>query len=77
MVSYEQSFKSLIVKPNQSNKPRYCQVEQLGQLLGCVISLRTSVTGITIVALGTSLPDTFASRSAAIHDENADASIGQ
>ena len=53
------------------------QVEQLGHLLGCVVSLRTSVTGITIVALGTSLPDTFASRSAAIHDDSADASIGK
>ncbi|XP_074650756.1 sodium/calcium exchanger 1-like [Tubulanus polymorphus] len=51
-------------------------VEQLGHLLGCVINLRTAVTGITIVALGTSLPDTFASRTAALHDEYADAAIG-
>ena len=34
------------------------------------------MTGITIVALGTSMPDTFASRSAAVQDDTADASIG-
>ncbi|XP_068693651.1 sodium/calcium exchanger 2-like isoform X2 [Montipora foliosa] len=51
-------------------------VEQLGKLLGCVVGLRNSVTGITIIAIGTSLPDTFASRSAALHDIGADASIG-
>ncbi|KAL8606727.1 hypothetical protein ACOMHN_018761 [Nucella lapillus] len=51
-------------------------VEQLGKLLGCVVGLETSVTGITIIALGTSLPDTFASRTAALQDEHADAAIG-
>ncbi|XP_041367224.1 sodium/calcium exchanger 2-like isoform X2 [Gigantopelta aegis] len=51
-------------------------VEQLGHLLGCVVGLETSVTGITIIALGTSLPDTFASRTAARQDEYADAAIG-
>ena len=49
---------------------------QLGHLIGCVIGLKTSVTGITIIALGTSLPDTFASRTAAKQDEHADAAIG-
>ncbi|ELU01061.1 hypothetical protein CAPTEDRAFT_224088 [Capitella teleta] len=51
-------------------------VQQLGHLLGCVISLKPAVAGITIIALGTSLPDTFASRTAALHDEHADAAIG-
>lgn len=51
-------------------------IEQLGHLLGCVVGLKTSVTGITIIALGTSLPDTFASRTAAMQDEHADAAIG-
>ncbi|XP_050401671.1 sodium/calcium exchanger 2 isoform X6 [Patella vulgata] len=51
-------------------------VEQLGHLIGCVIGLRTSVTGITIIALGTSVPDTFASRTAAKQDTHADAAIG-
>lgn len=45
-------------------------------LLGCVIGMETSVTGITLIALGTSLPDTFASRTAAKQDEHADAAIG-
>jgi len=51
-------------------------VEQFAKLLGCVLNLEVSVTGITIIALGTSMPDTFASRSAAIQDDTADASIG-
>lgn len=49
---------------------------QLGNLIGCVIQLKPAVAGITIIALGTSLPDTFASRTAALHDEHADAAIG-
>ena len=53
-----------------------CSLSQLGKLLGCVAGLRNSVSGITIIAIGTSLPDTFASRSAALHDIGADASIG-
>ncbi len=51
-------------------------IEQLGNLLGCVLGIRAAVTGITIIALGTSVPDTFASRTAALHDEGADAAIG-
>ncbi|CAK0805479.1 unnamed protein product [Prorocentrum cordatum] len=38
--------------------------------------LPDSITAITFVALGTSLPDTFASRTAAIEDPTADASVG-
>ena len=34
------------------------------------------MTAITFVALGTSLPDTFASRSATINDKHADAAVG-
>jgi solute carrier family 8 (sodium/calcium exchanger) len=37
---------------------------------------KDSVTAITFVALGTSLPDTFASVSAAKQDKTADSSIG-
>uniref|UniRef100_A0A1I8IQS7 Na_Ca_ex domain-containing protein n=1 Tax=Macrostomum lignano TaxID=282301 RepID=A0A1I8IQS7_9PLAT len=51
-------------------------VEQLGNLLGCVLGIHQAVTGITIVAIGTSLPDTFASRTAALQDEYADNSVG-
>ncbi|XP_076465393.1 sodium/calcium exchanger 2-like [Babylonia areolata] len=53
-----------------------CAVEELGYLLGCVVGVKTSVAGITIIALGTSVPDTFASRTAALQDEHADAAIG-
>ncbi|XP_071488662.1 sodium/calcium exchanger 3-like, partial [Diadema antillarum] len=51
-------------------------VQQLANLLGCVLNIEPSVAGITIVALGTSVPDMFASRTAAIQDQHADAAIG-
>merc|ERR1712117_760765 len=44
--------------------------------LGCFIFLKDSVNAIAFVALGTSVPDTFASKVAAIQDETADASVG-
>merc|ERR1719259_1319918 len=44
--------------------------------LGCFIYLKDSVNAIAFVALGTSVPDTFASKVAAIQDETADASVG-
>lgn len=37
-------------------------VAEFANLLGCAIKLRQAVTAITLVALGTSLPDTFASK---------------
>lgn len=43
---------------------------------GCFLGVDNGIVAITFVALGTSLPDTFASMSAAVHDSNADASIG-
>ena len=43
---------------------------------GCCIGLKPSVTAITFVALGTSLPDTFASKAAAVGEPHADNSIG-
>ncbi len=36
-------------------------VGEVATVLGCAINLKPTVTGITLVALGTSLPDTFAS----------------
>jgi len=44
--------------------------------LGCFIFLKDSVNAIAFVALGTSVPDTFASKVAAIQDETADNSVG-
>merc|ERR1712196_167860 len=35
-----------------------------------------AITAITFVALGTSLPDTFASMNAAVNEDHADSSIG-
>lgn len=40
-------------------------VGTIAGLLGCVIGLDPSITAITLVAVGTSLPDTFASITAA------------
>ncbi|CAH1364165.1 sodium/calcium exchanger Calx isoform X2 [Tenebrio molitor] len=43
---------------------------------GATLGMADSVTAIVFVALGTSIPDTFASKVAAIHDKYADASVG-
>ncbi|XP_018420532.1 PREDICTED: sodium/calcium exchanger 1-like [Nanorana parkeri] len=43
---------------------------------GCTVGLKDSVTAVVFVALGTSVPDTFASKVAAVQDPHADASIG-
>jgi solute carrier family 8 (sodium/calcium exchanger) len=51
-------------------------IGDMASLLGCTMGVPDSITAITFVALGTSLPDTFASKSAAQQDEYADASIG-
>jgi len=51
-------------------------IGDLANLLGCAIGLKPSVVAITLVALGTSLPDTFASRAAALGDASADAAVG-
>jgi len=40
-------------------------VGEVASLFGCVLGMPDSVTAITFVALGTSLPDTFASMTAA------------
>lgn len=51
-------------------------VGELARLLGCVIGIGDDITAITLVALGTSLPDTVASKLAAQQDPTADNSIG-
>ncbi|XP_049863637.1 sodium/calcium exchanger 1 isoform X3 [Schistocerca gregaria] len=43
---------------------------------GCTVGLHDAVTAIAFVALGTSVPDTFASKVAACQDKYADASVG-
>jgi len=44
--------------------------------VGCTMDILPETAAITFVALGTSLPDTFASKTAAMMDPYADASIG-
>jgi len=51
-------------------------VQEVALTLGCAINLKTSVTAITLVALGTSLPDTFASKLAAEQSQYADNAVG-
>lgn len=51
-------------------------VGEVATVLGCVLMIKESVAAITLVALGTSLPDTFASMTAAKQSENADAAVG-
>mmetsp|Transcript_16130 Transcript_16130/g.44612 ORF Transcript_16130/g.44612 Transcript_16130/m.44612 type:complete len:728 (-) Transcript_16130:125-2308(-) len=50
-------------------------VSDLAELFGCVLSVPDIITAITFVAMGTSMPDLFASISAAKEDPTADASI--
>jgi len=51
-------------------------IGDMASLLGCVMCWPDEITSITFVALGTSLPDTFASKTAAEQDAHADASVG-
>ena len=51
-------------------------VGDVAELLGCVLSIPPAITAITLVALGTSVPDTFASVTAAQSSEYADSAVG-
>lgn len=51
-------------------------IGDIASLLGCVMCVPDEITAITLVALGTSLPDTFASKTAALNDPYADAAVG-
>jgi len=51
-------------------------VGEFATLFGCAIGLKPAVTAITFVAMGTSLPDTFASKQAATESKTADSAIG-
>jgi len=51
-------------------------VGEFANLFGCVLGIKPGVTAITFVALGTSLPDTFASMTAAQQEKYADAAVG-
>jgi len=51
-------------------------VGDLATIFGCLIGLEPEATAILFVALGTSLPDLFASKTAAVNEKYADASVG-
>ena len=51
-------------------------VGELATILGCTINLKVAATAITLVAMGTSLPDTSASKIAAQTSPTADSAIG-
>ncbi|XP_059147493.1 sodium/calcium exchanger 2-like [Physella acuta] len=51
-------------------------VSDLASIFGCLVGLSDYITAITFVALGTSMPDLFASKCAAINEKWADSSIG-
>lgn len=51
-------------------------VGEVAGAMGCVMGLKPGVTAITFVAIGTSLPDTFASMKAARESNHADAAVG-
>lgn len=51
-------------------------VGEFANMFGCVLNIPPAITAITFVALGTSLPDTFASKVAAIQEKYADSAIG-
>ncbi|XP_029685288.1 sodium/calcium exchanger 3 isoform X1 [Takifugu rubripes] len=51
-------------------------IGDLASHFGCTIGLKDSVTAVVFVALGTSVPDMFASKVSAVQDTYADASIG-
>jgi len=50
-------------------------IGDMAELFGCVADINDNITAISFVALGTSVPDLFASMTAAKQDEYADASI--
>jgi len=50
-------------------------VSDIAEMFGCLLDIPDIVTAVTFVALGTSMPDLFASVSAAQADPTADASI--
>lgn len=51
-------------------------VAEVATLFGCIMNVRPGLTAITFVAIGTSLPDTFASMTAARNSRYADEAVG-
>nr|KAG5703828.1 hypothetical protein BaRGS_031462 [Batillaria attramentaria] len=51
-------------------------IGDLASIFGCLVGVEDAITAITFVALGTSMPDTFASMLAATAEPTADSSVG-
>ncbi|RLU20273.1 hypothetical protein DMN91_006880 [Ooceraea biroi] len=51
-------------------------IGDVASYFGCTLGIKDSVTAVVFVALGTSIPDTFASKVAACQDKYADACVG-
>ena len=51
-------------------------VGEVAAMMGCVMGIKPGFTAITFVAIGTSLPDTFASMTAAKESRYADSAVG-
>ncbi|XP_046660345.1 sodium/calcium exchanger 3-like isoform X1 [Homalodisca vitripennis] len=51
-------------------------IGDIATIFGCLVGLNDTITAITLVAMGTSLPDTFASRSAVRGCKDADSCVG-
>jgi len=51
-------------------------IGDIAALLACCVGISEDIAAISLVALGTSLPDTFASRTAALQEDTADNSVG-
>jgi len=51
-------------------------VKEFAGMMGCVMGIKPGVTAITFVAIGTSIPDTFASRIAAQQERYGDEAVG-
>ncbi|KAJ1637114.1 Sodium/calcium exchanger protein-domain-containing protein [Pavlovales sp. CCMP2436] len=50
-------------------------ISDLASILGCLLNIPDPITAITLVAVGTSIPDTFASKLAAQNEPTADAAL--
>ncbi|XP_059147514.1 sodium/calcium exchanger 2-like [Physella acuta] len=51
-------------------------VNDLAAIFGCLVGMSNYITAITLVAIGTGVPDLFASKYAAVNEKWADSSIG-
>ncbi|KAL1129071.1 hypothetical protein AAG570_013603 [Ranatra chinensis] len=51
-------------------------IGDIATIFGCLVGLEDTMTAITLVALGTSMPDTIASRMALINSKYADDAVG-